>query len=185
MAGTSQLLVAPVHAAGAARTAGLSSGMPVRVNSEIGRLRSVIVHTPGAELLGVTPSSGEDYLYDDLPDADQARREHGGFVAVLNRFCRAHEVRDLLADVLANREVRELLVEKTMDIVPSEPLAREIEALPPAELVRMLVEGRGEQPGPLARALNEAGYQHPPLPKLVFTPHLAVVVRRYVPVGAN
>lgn len=158
--------------------------MPVRVNSEIGRLRSVIVHTPGAELLGVTPSTREDYLYDDLPDAEHARREHGQFVAVLDRFCRVHEVRDLLADVLANREVRGLLVEKTMDIVPSEPLAREIEALPAAELVRMLIEGRVEQPGPLARTLNEAGYELPPLPNLFFTRDSAMVVGDHVLVGS-
>ena len=37
--------------------------------------------------------------------------------------------------------------------------AREIEALPPAELVTMLIEGRVETPGPLARTLNEFGYE--------------------------
>ena len=116
--------------------------MSVHVTSEIGRLRSVVVHTPGNELLGVTPSTREDYLYDDLPDADRARLEHRRFTAVLQRFCQVYEVRDLLTQVLENREVRELLVRETMDIVPSEPLAREIEALPPAELVTMLIEGR-------------------------------------------
>ena len=93
--------------------------MTVHVTSEIGRLRSVVVHTPGDELLGVTPTTREDYLYDDLPDADQARKEHRRFTAVLERFCQVYEVRDLLAQVLENREVRELLVRETMDIVPS------------------------------------------------------------------
>src|SRR3954464_13583886 len=90
---------------------GLSSGpMTVHVTSEIGRLRSVIVHTPGAELLGVTPTTREAYLYDDLPDADQARVEHRRFTAVLERFSAVHEVRTLLAEVLENRETRDLLV---------------------------------------------------------------------------
>src|SRR6185369_3442379 len=115
--------------------------MTVHVTSEIGRLRSVIVHTPGAELLGVTPATREDYLYDDLPDLDQARKEHRRFSAVLERFCKVYEVRDLLAEVLENQETRELLVRETMNIVPSEPLAREIGALPPADLVTMLIEG--------------------------------------------
>ena len=158
--------------------------MTVHVTSEIGRLRSVIVHTPGAELLGVTPATREDYLYDDLPDADQARREHRRFTAVLERFCTVLEVRDLLADVLENRETRELLVRETMDIVPSEPLAREIEALPPAELVAMLIEGRVETPGPLARTLNEFGYELPPLPNLFFTRDSAISVGRHVLVGS-
>ena len=158
--------------------------MSVNVTSEIGRLRSVIVHTPGAELLGVTPATREDYLYDDLPDAEQAKREHQQFTAVLERFCQVHEVRDLLAQVLENRETRELLVHETMHIVPSEPLAREIEALPPAELVTMLIEGRVEAPGPLARTLNEFGYELPPLPNLFFTRDSAMSVGRHVLIGS-
>ncbi len=158
--------------------------MPVSVSSEIGRLRTVIVHTPGAELLGVTPSTREDYLYDDLPDAELARQEHRRFTAVLERFCQVLEVRDLLAQVVENEETRALLVRETMDIVPSEPLAREIEALPPTELVRMLIEGRVEQPGPLARTLNESGYELPPLPNLFFTRDSAMCVGRHVLVGS-
>jgi arginine deiminase len=93
-------------------------------------------------------------------------------------------VRDLLAQVLENREVRELLVRETMHVVPSEPLAREIEALPPAELVTMLIEGRVERPGPLARTLNELGYELPPLPNLFFTRDSAMSVGRHALVGS-
>src|SRR5678816_1809954 len=158
--------------------------MTVHVTSEIGRLRSVVVHTPGNELLGVTPTTREAYLYDDLPDADQARTEHRRFTGILERFCQVYEVRDLLAQVLENREVRDLLVRETMHVVPSEPLAREIEALPPAELVTMLIEGRVESPGPLARTLNELGYELPPLPNLFFTRDSAMSVGRHVLVGS-
>jgi arginine deiminase len=158
--------------------------MSVHVTSEIGRLRSVIVHTPGDELMGVTPTTREDYLYDDLPDAYQARKEHRRFTAVLEKFCQVLEVRDLLAEVLESREVRELLVSETMDIVPSEPLAREIGALPPAELVTMLIEGKVETPGPLARTLNEYGYELPPLPNLFFTRDSAMSVGGHVLIGS-
>ena len=158
--------------------------MSVHVNSEIGRLRSVIIHTPGAELLGVTPTTREDYLYDDLPDADQARVEHRRFSSVLERFSAVHEVRTLLADVLANRDTRDLLVRETMHVVPSEPLAREIEALPADELVTMLIEGRVETPGPLARTLNVSAYELPPLPNLFFTRDSAMAVGKQVLVGS-
>src|SRR5919112_5963100 len=130
------------------------SVMPVNVSSEIGRLRTVLVHTPGPELLAVTPATREDYLYDDIIDVEAAQREHRRFVAILERFARVLNVRDLLVDVVASREVRELLIRETMDIVPSEPLAREIQELPADEVVRMLIEGREEAPGPLARTLN-------------------------------
>ena len=38
--------------------------MPVHVSSEIGRLRSVLVHLPGPELLAVTPATRHDSLSD-------------------------------------------------------------------------------------------------------------------------
>ena len=58
----------------------------VHVTSEIGTLRDVLVHTPGNELVAVTPGNREDYLYDDIIDLDLAQREHRRLVAVLERF---------------------------------------------------------------------------------------------------
>ena len=60
--------------------------MPAHVSSEIGRLRSVLVHSPGPELLAVTPSNRADYLYDDIIEAESAQREHRRFIAILERF---------------------------------------------------------------------------------------------------
>ena len=100
--------------------------MPAHISSEIGRLRSVLVHSPGPELLAVTPSNRADYLYDDIIEAESAQREHRRFIAILERFTTVLQVRTLLAETLANDQVRDLLVRETMDIVPSEPLARDI-----------------------------------------------------------
>jgi arginine deiminase len=158
--------------------------MPVHVSSEIGRLRSVLVHTPGPELLAVTPTTREDYLYDDIIDHEEARREHRRFVAIVERFANVHSVRTLLTEVLANRDVRDLLVKETMDIVPSEPLAREIADLPAESLVQMLIEGREEEAGPLATALNEHGYVLPALPNLFFTRDVAMVLEDHVLIGS-
>ncbi|HVZ76754.1 MAG TPA: arginine deiminase family protein [Gemmatimonadaceae bacterium] len=158
--------------------------MPVHVTSEIGRLRGVVVHTPGRELLAVTPRTREDYLYDDIIDAEAAQREHRRFVALLERFATVHHVRDLLEQVLGNAEARDLLLRAAMNIVPSEPLARDISALDPAALATMLIEGREEHPGPLAAALNEPGYSLPPLPNLFFTRDSAMVSGDHVLIGS-
>src|SRR3712207_5482189 len=123
--------------------------MPVHVRSEIGRLRTVIVHTPGPELLAVTPSTREDYLYDDIIDVVIAQREHRRFVAILERFAQVLYVRDLLTDVVAQPDVRELLLRGATDLVPSEPLARDLAELPDEAVVQMMIEGREEAPGPL------------------------------------
>lgn len=154
------------------------------VTSEIGRLRTVIVHSPGSELLAVTPGNRADYLYDDIIDAEAAQREHRRFIAILERFATVHQVRTLLADVLANADARELLIRETMDIVPSEPLARDIGELDAEALVRMLIEGRDEPPGPIAKALNEPGYVLPPVPNLFFTRDSCLVAGDRVLVGS-
>ena len=158
--------------------------MPVHVTSEIGRLKAVLVHTPGSELLAVTPATRDDYLYDDIIDVDAAQREHRRFVAILERFATVHYVRDLLAEVAANAEARELLMRETAEIVGSSPLAAKIAQRPPDELVQMLIEGEAEAPGPLAKTLNEVGYMLPPLPNLFFTRDSAMVVGDHVMIGS-
>lgn len=158
--------------------------MAVNITSEIGRLRAVLVHEPGPELLAVTPSTRADYLYDDIINVDVAREEHRHFIAVLERFATVHYVRDLLAETVQEAPARELIIREAMDIVASEPVARELSDLPPADVVRMLVEGREEEPGPLARTLNECGYSFPPVPNLFFTRDTAIGVGRHVMIGS-
>ncbi|MGH7651827.1 MAG: arginine deiminase family protein [Gemmatimonadaceae bacterium] len=158
--------------------------MPVHVTSEIGALRTVLVHSPGKELLAVTPSTRADFLYDDIVDADLAKREHRRFVQVLERFCEVLHVRDLLGEVLQDSEVRELIIRETLDVVPLAPLASELRELPPAAVVDLLIEGKEEEPGPLSRTLNECSYSLPPLPNLFFTRDSAMAINRHMMIGS-
>ena len=158
--------------------------MPLRVTSEIGALESVLVHTPGEELLGVTPGNREAYLYDDIIDLQSARREHKHFVAVLERFAKVHHVRDALTHVLGMPDVREKLVGRTLDVVPSDVLAQRLAQLPVKDVVDVLITGAVEEPGPIAAALNEQGYMLPPLPNLLFTRDIGFVVADHAIVGS-
>jgi len=158
--------------------------MAVHVTSEIGALRTVLVHSPGAELLAVTPSTRADFLYDDIVDADLAKREHRRFVQVLERFCEVLHVRDLLGEVLQDTEVRELIIRETLDVVPLQPLGAELRELPPEAVVRMLIEGKEEEPGPLSRTLNECSYSLPPLPNLFFTRDAAMAINEHMMIGS-
>lgn len=158
--------------------------MTVNVTSEIGPLKSVLVHTPGPELLAVTPDTREDFLYDDIIDADAANREHRRFIAIVERFAQVHQVKDLLTEVLESPEVREFVVRETMNVVPSEPLGRELLEISTPHLVQRLIEGHEEPQGPLARTLNEASYALPPLPNLFFTRDSAMSIGQHVLIGS-
>jgi arginine deiminase len=156
----------------------------LKVTSEIGPLRAVLVHTPGRELLAVTPGTREDYLYDDIIDLEIARREHRRLVAVLERFADVCEVRDVLEEVLKRQEVRDFVVGRALEVVPSDALARQLAALPCDRLVNTLIEGAAAEPGPIGKALNEVGYALPPLPNLFFTRDVGIVIGEHAVIGA-
>ena len=156
----------------------------VDVGSEIGPLRTVICHTPGPELLAVSPSNREQFLYDDIIDLEQARREHARFRAVLDRFAEVLEVRDLLEEIVDEPEVRAALVERVRAVSASEPLGGTVAQLPGTELIEALIVGREAPRGPVSRMLNKVGYELPPLPNLFFTRDAAMVVNGGVIVGA-
>jgi arginine deiminase len=158
--------------------------MAVHVTSEIGSLKSVLVHPPGSELYAVTPATREAYLYDDIMDVAAAQREHRRFVAILERFAEVSYVHDLLAEVLGDSEVRDSLIKDTLDFLPSLPIVRELNEMTAAQLASALIEGREEVPGPLASALNEGGYALPPLPNLFFTRDVAVGLNEHIMIGS-
>lgn len=157
---------------------------PVHVTSDIGPLRAVLVHTPGNELLAVTPGTREDYLYDDIINLETAQREHRRMVAVLERFADVLEVRSLLAQVLERREAREFLISRTTDVVPSDALAQQLAEWPTDQLVSLLIEGAAEKAGPIGQALNEVGFVLPPLPNLFFTRDVGIVICDHVVIGS-
>ncbi len=156
----------------------------VHVNSEIGALEGVLVHTPGKELAAVTPGTREDYLYDDIIDLEFALREHRRMVGVLERFTTVHEVSDLLLDVLAERAAREFLIGRTGDIIRSDELAGPLSDLPPNELRTLLIEGAEAKAGPIGRALNEIGFRLPPAPNLFFTRDIGIVIGEHAVIGS-
>ena len=162
----------------------MSAPTRVRVTSEIGPLRSVMCHTPGPELLAVTPSTRADFLYDDVIGLEQARREHQRFTAILARFADVLEVRDLLVETADVPDARLFLIERVMDVARSEPLAKQLIELPAEELVRVLIEGREVEAGPLQRLLNVQSYELPPLPNLFFTRDAGMVVGEGVIIGS-
>ena len=53
------------------------------VRTEVGRLRTVLLHRPGPELSRLTPRNSADLLFDGLPWVARAQEEHDGFAQAL------------------------------------------------------------------------------------------------------
>jgi len=118
--------------------------MPLRVDSEIGRLRRVLVHRPAREIDWMVPAMMETLLFDDILDGDEARDEHDLFSQVLRQAgAEVLEAQDLLAGVLAkgSEPPRRLLDELEAEYGAPFSLVRQLYELPPKELASALVEG--------------------------------------------
>ena len=48
----------------------------IEINSEIGELEGVILHTPGVEIESMTPSNIQEALYSDLLNLNIASKEY-------------------------------------------------------------------------------------------------------------
>jgi arginine deiminase len=140
--------------------------MSIQVQSEIGRLRRVLVHRPGQEIDRMVPSMMERLLFDDILDGTEAREEHELFCQVLERS--GVEVLDagtLLAEVVADEGVREqLLAELAREYGAPAAAMNRLRELPPRPLARALVEGL-----PAARSGgSRAFFDLDPLPNYFF-----------------
>jgi arginine deiminase len=75
------------------------------VNSEVGKLRKVIVHRPDLSLKRLTPSNHDELLFDDVLWVERAQWEHDQFVkAMRERGIDVYYHVDLLGEALAASE---------------------------------------------------------------------------------
>jgi arginine deiminase len=89
--------------------------MAFHVDSEVGRLRQVILHRPGVELSRLTPDNVKGLLFDDILWAKRAREEHDAFAQALrDRGVRVHYFVELLTKVLENPAARSWVLDRVL-----------------------------------------------------------------------
>jgi arginine deiminase len=87
--------------------------MSFHVDSEVGRLRQVVLHRPGLELTRLTPQNVDDLLFDDVMWAQRAREEHDAFAEKLRqKGVKVYLFHDLLTQVIDQPGAREFLQEE-------------------------------------------------------------------------
>ena len=149
------------------------------VDSEVGRLRAVIVHRPGAELKRVVPRTGRQLPFAGLPWAARAQQEHDIFTQAL----RGHGVQvlyltELLQDVLEYKLARQQAIGAALgSAMLGDELAgqvrRHLEGLDPEALTELLITGltAGEfrsGRGAVYQLLGASDFILRPQPDLVF-----------------
>ena len=151
------------------------------VDSEVGRLRTVLLHRPGAELKRLTPRNNDQLLFDGIPWVDRAQEEHDGF---------AQALRDHGVEVLYLAELLEQALARPggPGVDRSRPcwrtpasgptlrtvVRRHLHDLHPVDLAGVLMAGLTQRElktgrGLTYRLMDEHDFVVDPLPNLLFT----------------
>src|SRR5688500_6411835 len=90
--------------------------MTFHVESEVGRLKQVILHRPELSLKRLTPSNAASLLFDDVLWVQRAGEEHEAFQELLrSRGITVHLLLDLLRHVLDIPEARKHILDNILD----------------------------------------------------------------------
>ena len=156
----------------------------IQVDSEIGRLRRVIVHRPGPEIERMTPTAATDDLYNDIIHLPVALDEHRQLTQVLERFAQTDEIVDLLCEVLRQPDAREELTEGICARHDRPEMKHFLGEMSPTELAHAFVTGVPLLRDSLADFLSEDLFSIPPLPNLYFTRDATMCINDHVVIGS-
>jgi len=157
-----------------------SAPLPPRVTSEVGRLRTVLLHRPGAELRRLTPRNNDQLLFDGVPWVARAQEEHDAFAEALRgRGVEVLHLDRLLADVMEVPAARDELIAAAVDdprlgATLRHATTSHLSGLGAADLASVLIAGlahdelRGGR-GLAYELMTRGDFVVPPLPNLLFT----------------
>lgn len=141
----------------------------VEVNSEIGELEAVILHSPGPEVENMTPENAERSLYSDILNLSEVKKEYRQFKEILQKHTTVFFVKELLKDILENDSVRQTLL---TDIFTCENVEEDLSYLlskSAADLADQLIEGVVMRKESLTRFFDPERYSLRPLHNFFFT----------------
>jgi arginine deiminase len=149
-------------------------------SSEVGRLRTVILHHPGQELRRLTPRNNDQLLFDGVPWVARAQEEHDAFAqALTDRGVEVLHLDRLLAEVLSFPSARAELIAAAVDdprlgATLQRSTSAHLSGLAAEDLAGVLIAGlahdelRGGH-GLAYQVMNRSDFVVPPLPNLLFT----------------
>mgnify|MGYP001331220985 CR=1 FL=1 len=148
----------------------------VNVYSEIGFLKTVLLHRPGEEIENLTPNYLEKLLFDDIPFLKVARTEHDTFAKVLKENgVEVLYLENLAAVAIKDENIKEKFLNEFIkdsgvsDISVLDRLKIYLYSMPEKEMIDKIMSGvRKNEVG-----INEEFDQYPfilePMPNLYFT----------------
>ena len=161
----------------------MNNKIQVNVNSEIGELEAVILHTPGSELQNMTPETAERALYSDILNLTVASSEYSQLKGVLDKMTKTFEVQNLFEDVLAIDKVKADIVNKICTNEDAIDIRDYLLSFSNIELAKQLMEGVVMKKDNLTKYLQKDKYTLQPLHNFFFTRDASITIRDKVLIG--
>ena len=158
--------------------------MKINLNSEIGEIEGVIIHTPGPEVENMTPQNAERALYSDILNLTVASREYSQFKKILKKVTTVYEVSNLLQTVLSDDKSKRELIYKICRNEGVENIAEDLLEKSPSDLSIELIQGVPiVKKSNLTNFLSESRYQLQPLHNFFFTRDASISINDKVLIG--
>jgi arginine deiminase len=150
-------------------------------HSEVGKLRTVMVHRPDLAHERLSPSNCHELLFDDVIWVRRARQEHDAFVDLMrSRGVEVLLFHEQLAQTLEDPEARAWLLTRRVrpeevTVMFAEPLQEWLTEMPAEDLAKHLTGGitvlelPEELRSAIGPALRPTDFVLPPLPNQLFT----------------
>jgi arginine deiminase len=155
----------------------MQPSITIGVNSEIGELDAVILHSPGPEVENMTPETAQRALYSDILNLTVALREYSQFYGVLKKVTNTFQVSKLLSEVLHDQESRKIVTDRIVENDPHHGLKDYLNTLSPDQFTRMVIEGVPMKKDTLTAFLSKEPYALPPLHNFFYARDSAIAMR--------
>ncbi len=139
----------------------------INITSEIGKLKAVIIHTPGQEVENMTPANAEKALYSDILNLPISQQEHASFEGILRKVSKVYQLKDLLSSVLEIESVREDLINQIF-VNQKVKFIDALLAMDSDHLSTDIIEGIELQKNTLSKYLNPDRFAVQPLHNFFF-----------------
>lgn len=177
----------------------------LQVNTEIGRLRKLLIHSPDSGLGKIVPSKAQDWLFEDIVHLDTIRKnEYDYYVKLLMYFLDPQKIKGRLADINSSKsnrnfykpdnaafhasenviEIQLLLSDILADISVKKKLTAAICAIEGCSY-KLQIEMLDINPKELAKtfisgSLPDGKMIFAPIPNLIFTRDVGITLGKYI-----
>ena len=147
----------------------------IQVYSEIGDLRTVLLHRPGAEIENLTPDYLERLLFDDIPFLKVAREEHDAFAKILrDNNVEVLYLENLVARAVRTPDVKEKFVSEVIaecnitDPELTNTIKDYLKSMPEKEMVDTIIAGIRKKDIGMKEEYGDYPFVMDPMPNLYF-----------------